>query len=58
MAELPADVDGVTMVEELFSRTAARVVQRLRPDYAGWGGFEAWAPQNASRALEYVLTGE
>jgi glyoxylase-like metal-dependent hydrolase (beta-lactamase superfamily II) len=56
--ELPPGADGVAMTERMFQRTSAIVVDRLRPAYGEWGAFAAWAPQNVTRALIYLITGE
>ena len=57
-AELPPGADGIAMTERMFQRTSELVVDRLRPEYGEWGGFEEWAPQNVDRALIYLITGE
>lgn len=50
--------EGITMTELMFRRTAEVVVERLRPEYGQWLGFDDWAPQNVDRALIYAITGE
>ncbi|MEV0593500.1 MBL fold metallo-hydrolase [Nonomuraea cavernae] len=50
--------DGVAMTDRMFDETAALAVERLRPAYGAWGGFERWAPMNVDRALIYLITGE
>ena len=46
------------MTEMMFRHTAELVVERLRPEYGHWLGFDDWAPQNVDRALIYAITGE
>lgn len=57
LASLPPDAGGVIMTEEMIRRTAKEVVDRLRPKYGSWTGFERWGPLNADRAVLYLITG-
>jgi hypothetical protein len=58
LEELPAGADGVAMTEEMIARTAAIAVERLRPQYGDWIGYDRWAPLNADRVILYLITGE
>jgi glyoxylase-like metal-dependent hydrolase (beta-lactamase superfamily II) len=53
---LPGE-DGVTMTERVRGEVCRQVIDRLRPRYGGWRGFEAWAPRTADRMLSYVIIG-
>lgn len=53
---LPGE-DGVEMTERVRNETCGRVAAALSDRYGHWRGFKEWAPQNANRALSYLITG-
>lgn len=55
----PADSveDVISEGERYTDAIVAGAVDRLRPRYGDWQGFEAWAPMNAQTVWMYMITG-
>lgn len=57
--ELPAATveDVIAQGERHTDAIIAGAIERLRPKYGAWQGFEAWAPMNAQTVWMYMTTG-